>query len=265
MSVHIHPTAIVSESAKLGENVSIGPYCIVGGQAKLGDGVMLKSHVIIDGVTEIGEACVIHSFAVLGAPPQHLGHRGEATQLMIGARNQIREHATLHCGTVAGGGVTRVGNDCLIMVGAHVAHDAVIGNSVVMANSAAVGGHVQVGDFVFLGGLCGIHQFARVGRYAFVGTGSTVTRDVIPYGMVWGNHAHLEGLNLVGLKRRGFSRDDIAHMRTAYRLMFADEGTFQERLDEARETYPHVSQVIEMIDFIREDSNRPICLPAGGN
>ena len=118
MSVHIHPTAIVSESAKLGENVSIGPYCIVGGQAKLGDGVMLKSHVIIDGVTEIGEACVIHSFAVLGAPPQHLGHRGEATQLMIGARNQIREHATLHCGTVAGGGVTRVGNDCLIMVGA---------------------------------------------------------------------------------------------------------------------------------------------------
>jgi UDP-N-acetylglucosamine acyltransferase len=173
----------------------------------------------------------------------------------------IRENVTMHTGTVGGGGVTRVGSDSLYMVGAHVAHDCMVGNNVTFANSATLGGHVQVGDFVFMGGLSAVHQFTRIGRYAFVGGGGVVTKDIIPYGSVWGNHAHLEGLNLVGLKRRGFSREAINNLRAAYRLMFADEGTFQERLDDVSEVYHASSEVMEIVNFIRSDANRPICLP----
>lgn len=257
----IHPTAIIHEGAQLGEGVSIGPWCIVGPQAVLGDRVTLQASVVIEGHTEIGADCHVHPFAVLGGSPQHLAHKGEDTRLVVGERNQIREHVTMHTGTVKGGGVTTVGNDCLFMVGSHVAHDCVVGNNVVLANNASLGGHVKVGDFVFLGGLCGVHQFARIGRYSFVGGAAMVTKDVIPYGSVWGNHARLEGLNLVGLKRRGFSRDLILSLRTAYRMMFAPEGTFQERLDDVLENFSDIPQVFEIVQFIREDSNRPICLP----
>ncbi|MDC7681852.1 acyl-ACP--UDP-N-acetylglucosamine O-acyltransferase [Asticcacaulis sp. BYS171W] len=260
----IHPSAIIHEGASLGEGVTVGPWCIVGPQVVLKDRVTLQSSVVIEGHTEIGEDTVVHPFAVLGGTPQHLAHKGEDTRLIIGARNHIREHVTMHTGTVKGGGVTTVGNDCLLMVGSHVAHDCVVGNNVVLANNASLGGHVQVGDFVFLGGLCGIHQFARIGRYSFVGGAAMVTKDVIPYGSVWGNHARLEGLNLVGLKRRGFSRDLILALRTAYRMMFAPEGTFQERLDDVLENFSDIPQVVEIVQFIREDSNRPICLPAEG-
>jgi UDP-N-acetylglucosamine acyltransferase len=204
---------------------------------------------------------VIHPFAMLGSPPQHLAHKGEDTRLEIGERNQIREHATMHTGTVQGGGVTRVGSDGLFMVGTHVAHDCVVGDRVAMANNAALGGHVKVGDFVFVGGLAGVHQHTRIGRYAFVGASAMVTKDVIPYGSVWGNHAHLEGLNLVGLKRRGFSRDAINDLRSAYRLMFGPEGTFQERLDDTARVLAHRAEVREIVDFIRADANRPLCLP----
>jgi UDP-N-acetylglucosamine acyltransferase len=262
VSVNIHPTAIVDPSAVLGPGVEIGPWCQVGANAILGEGVKLHAHVVIDGHSEIGAACVVRSFAVLGGPPQHLGYKGEPTRLIIGERNQIREHVTMHTGTVNGGGITRVGNDCLFMVGSHVAHDCEVGNNVVLANNCSLGGHVHVGDFVFCGGLSGIHQFARLGRYSFVGGAAMVTKDVIPYGSVWGNHARLEGLNLVGLKRRGFSRELILHMRTAYRIMFADEGTLQERLDDVLEAYGEIAQIREIVDFIREDSNRPICLPS---
>lgn len=257
----LHPTAIIHDGAKLGKGVTIGPWCIVGPQVTLEDRVSLQSHVIIDGHTVIGEDTTVHPFAVLGGRPQHLAHLGEDTRLVVGARNHIREHVTMHTGTVKGGGVTEVGNDCLFMVGSHVAHDCHVGNNVVLANNASLGGHVQVGDFVFLGGLCGIHQFARIGRYSFVGGAAMVTKDVIPYGSVWGNHARLEGLNLVGLKRRGFSRDLILALRTAYRMMFAPEGTFQERLDDVLENFSDIAQVNEIVQFIREDSNRPICLP----
>jgi len=257
----VHPTAIIHDGAKLGEGVTVGPWCIVGPQVTLGDRVSLQSSVVIQGHTSIGADSVIHPFAVLGGSPQHLAHKGEDTRLVVGERNQIREHVTMHTGTVKGGGVTTVGNDCLFMVGSHVAHDCVVGNNVVLANNASLGGHVQVGDFVFLGGLCGVHQFARIGRYSFVGGAAMVTKDVIPYGSVWGNHARLEGLNLVGLKRRGFSRDLILSLRTAYRMMFAPEGTFQERLDDVLENFSDIPQVVEIIQFIREDSNRPICLP----
>lgn len=259
----IHPSAIIHDGAKIGVDVKIGPWSIVGPDVILGDGVELISHAVINGHTEIGAGTVVHPFAVLGSHPQHLAHDKSAiTRLIVGERNQIREHVTMHTGTVKGGAVTRVGNECLFMVGSHVAHDCVVGNNVVMANNASLGGHVQVGDFVFLGGLCGIHQFARIGRYSFVGGAAMVTKDVIPYGSVWGNHARLEGLNLVGLKRRGFSRDLILSLRTAYRMMFADEGTLQERLDDVLENFSDVAQIVEIVNFIREDSNRPICLPA---
>ncbi|GGZ37368.1 acyl-ACP--UDP-N-acetylglucosamine O-acyltransferase [Asticcacaulis endophyticus] len=259
----IHPSAIIHDGAQIGADVKIGPWSVVGPDVILRDGVELISHAVITGHTEIGAGTVVHPFAVLGSHPQHLAHDKSAiTRLIVGERNQIREHVTMHTGTVKGGAVTRVGNDCLFMVGSHVAHDCVVGNNVVMANNASLGGHVQVGDFVFLGGLCGVHQFARIGRYSFVGGAAMVTKDVIPYGSVWGNHARLEGLNLVGLKRRGFSRDLILSLRTAYRMMFADEGTLQERLDDVLENFSEVAQIVEIVNFIREDSNRPICLPA---
>ncbi len=257
----IHPTAIVDGPAQLGANVEIGPYCIVGPDVTLGDGVQLISHVVIDGFTQIGEACVIHPFARLGGPPQHLGHRGEKTGLVVGARNLIREAVTFNAGTVGGRGVTVVGSDGLFMVSSHVAHDCIIGNHVVLANNGAIGGHVTVGDYVFLGGNAAIHQYTRVGRYAFIGGVSAVTKDVIPFGSVWGVHAHLEGLNLVGLKRRGFSREAIRDLRSAFRLLFADEGTFQERLDDVARVFKGASEVMEIVDFIRADSNRPLCQP----
>jgi UDP-N-acetylglucosamine acyltransferase len=261
MSSRVHSTAIVDPAAQLGVDVEIGPFCIVGPQVRLGDRTRLVSHVVIEGSTVVGDDCVIYPFAMLGAPPQHLAHKGEETRLEIGDRNQIREHATMHAGTVQGGGVTWVGSDGLFMVGTHVAHDCVVGDRVAMANNAALGGHVKVGDFVFVGGLAGVHQHTRIGRYSFVGASAMVTKDVIPYGSVWGNHAHLEGLNLVGLKRRGFSRETINDLRSAYRLMFGPEGTFQERLEDAARVYADRPEVREIVDFVRADANRPLCLP----
>jgi UDP-N-acetylglucosamine acyltransferase len=261
MTVRIHPTALVEPGAELGEGVEVGPYCIVGARAKLGDRTRLVSHAVIEGDTRIGPESVVYPFAVLGGAPQHLAHRGEDTRLEIGARNVMREHVTMHAGTVMGGGVTRVGSDGLFMVNTHVAHDCVVGDRVAMANNASLGGHVQVGDFVFVGGLAGVHQHTRIGRYAFIGASAMVTKDVIPFGSVWGNHAHLEGLNLVGLKRRGFPRDTINDLRSAYRLLFGPEGTFQERLEDAARVYAASPEVREIVDFIRADANRPLCLP----
>ncbi|MBI5940057.1 MAG: acyl-ACP--UDP-N-acetylglucosamine O-acyltransferase [Caulobacterales bacterium] len=257
----IHPTAIVDKAAQIDSSVEIGPYCLVGPGATLGKGVKLLSHAIVEGVTEVGEDCVLHPFACLGGPPQHTGHKGEPTRVVVGPRNVFREHVTVHAGTAGGRAVTTVGSDGLFMVNTHIGHDCIIGDKVIMAPSVAVGGHVTVSDFVFLGGLAAIHQYTRVGRYAFVGGGGIVTKDVIPYGSVWGNHAHLEGLNLIGLKRRGFTREQIATLRAAYRLLFADEGTFQERLDDVSETYPDVAEIMEIVAFIRDDATRPLCLP----
>ncbi len=257
----IHPTAIVSPGAQLGQDVEIGAFCTVGPRVQLADGVRLVSHVVVEGATSVGTGTTVHPFAVLGGAPQHLAHKGEDTRLVIGERNVIREHVTMHTGTIGGGGVTTVGSDSLYMVGAHVAHDCVVGDRVTFANNATLGGHVVIGDFVFMGGLCAVHQFTRIGRYSFVGGGGVVTKDIIPYGSVWGNHAHLEGLNLVGLKRRGFTREAINALRAAYRLLFADEGTFQERLDDVVEAHAGTPEVMEIVDFIRAEANRPLCLP----
>jgi UDP-N-acetylglucosamine acyltransferase len=260
----IHPAATVDEGAQLGEDVEVGPYCIVGPQVKLGARTRLQSHVNVEGMTEIGEDCFVHPFASLGGPPQHAAHKGGDTRLVIGDRNLIREYVTMNAGSSVGTGVTQVGSDGMFYTGAHVAHDCVVGDRVLLTNLATLGGHVTIGDYAIVGGLAGVHQFTRIGRYAFVGAMATVVRDVIPYGSVWGNHAHLEGLNLVGLKRRGFSREQINTLRVAYRLLFADEGSFQERVDDVAETYAEAPEVMEVIDFIRADlqAKRPLCMPA---
>jgi len=257
----IHPTAIVDTAAELGEDVAVGPYSLIGPHVRLRANVSVASHVVIEGHTEIGQGCEIHPFANLGGPPQHTAYKGEPTRLVIGARNVIREHVTMHCGTVMGAGVTTVGSDGLFMVGAHIAHDCEVGDHVTMINDATLAGHVRLEEYAIMGGLSAAHQHTRIGRHAFVGGMAGVNYDVIPFGNVWGNHAHLEGLNLVGLKRRGFSRDTINTLRAAYRLLFAEEGTFQERLDDTAAAFAASSEVMEIIDFIRADSNRPLTTP----
>ncbi|HSE78950.1 MAG TPA: acyl-ACP--UDP-N-acetylglucosamine O-acyltransferase [Alphaproteobacteria bacterium] len=259
----IHATAVVDAGARLGENVKIGPYCVVGSDVELGPGVELVAHVAIAGNTTIGEATKIYPFASLGHPPQDLKYRGEPTRLEIGPNNVIREHVTMNPGTVGGGGVTRVGGGGLFMVGTHVAHDCTIGVGVVMANNATLGGHVEVGDYVIIGGLSGVHQFVRIGHHAMIGGMSGVEGDVIPFGLVMGERAHLSGLNVVGLKRRGFSRHDIQSLRTAYRLLFAQEGTMAERLADVAGLYADSRPVMDLVEFIKVDSARAIVQPRG--
>jgi UDP-N-acetylglucosamine acyltransferase len=257
----VHATAVVDPGARLGDGVEIGPYCIVGPLVTLGARTRLLSHVNVEGRTDIGDDCVIHPFASLGGPPQHANHKGEGTRLVVGDRNLIREHVTMNVGSSLGSGLTRVGSDGIFYANVHVGHDCVVGDGVLLTNLATLAGHVQVGDFAILGGLAGIHQRVRVGRYAFVGALADVPRDVIPFGMVWGNHANLHGLNLIGLKRRGFSREQINTLRAAYRQLFADTGSFQERLASVAATYASSAQVMEVIDFIRADPIRAICMP----
>ena len=259
----IHPTAILEDGAEIGADVDIGPYCIIGRGARLGDGVKLLNHVTIAGNTTVGEGCVIHPYASLGSPPQHLGYGGEETRLEVGARNTIREHVTMNIGTVAGGGVTRVGDDGFFMVGAHVAHDCQVGDKVIFANNATLGGHVSVGDGVFLGGLSAIHQHSRVGDYAFVGGCAAVTMDIIPYASAMGNHARLTGLNVIGMKRRGLERKTIHALRSAYRMLFlGEDDTFKDRLAAVTSEFGGVQEVMHIMAFINEDASRSLMGPA---
>jgi len=261
LSVQVHPSAIVGKGAELADGVEVGPFCVIGEKVRIGAGSKLSSHVVVQGSTEIGARNEIYAFAVLGGPPQHTAYKGEDTRLVIGDGNVIREHATMNLGTVHGGGVTQVGSNGFYMIESHVGHDCAIGDNVILTKQATLGGHCQIGDFAIVGGLAAVHQFTRVGRHAMIGGLAAVVKDVIPYGSVWGNHAHLEGLNLVGLKRRGFSRETINTLRAAYRLLFADEGTFQERLEDTAETFGDSPEVMEILDFIRADASRPLCLP----
>ncbi len=257
----IHPTALVEAGAKLGAGVAIGPYCLVGPEVELGDGVKLVSHAVVAGRTSIGPGTTVYPFSSIGHPPQDLKYKGEPSRLSIGARNTIREYVTMNPGTEGGGMVTEVGDECLFMVGAHVAHDCKLGNYVVMANNATLAGHVEVGDYAIIGGLSAVHQFVRIGPHAMIGGMSGVEHDVIPYGSVLGERAHLSGLNIVGLKRRGFSRDDIHTLRTAYRLLFAQEGTTTERLADAQEIYGSNQAVMDIVWFMQADSSRAVCQP----
>ena len=261
MTASIHPTAIVDSAAALAEGVKIGPYCIVGPHVKLGAKVELMSHVVVDGHTTIGAGTTVFPFASLGTRPQDLKFKGEPSTLEIGVNNQIREYVTMNPGTEGGGMTTRVGDNCLFMMSAHVAHDCIVGNNVIMANNATLAGHVTVGDFVIIGGLSAVHQFVRIGPYSIIGGMSGVESDVIPYGLVKGERAHLSGLNLVGLERRGFSRDEVKALRSAYRMLFAPEGTLSERVDETMTHYGDQAQVSRIVEFIRGATGRPLCQP----
>lgn len=257
----IHPTAIISPSATIGHNVSVGAYSVVGPHVTLKDNVTLHSHVVVEGYTTVGEATVIFPFASIGHVPQDLKYKGEKSTLVIGKCNTIREHVTMNPGTEGDAMTTIVGDHCLFMVGAHVAHDCVVGNHVILANNATLAGHVKVGDFAIIGGLSAVHQFVRIGHHAMIGGMSGIESDVIPYGQASGERANLVGLNLVGLKRGKFDRDDIHTLRNAYRLIFSQEGTLQERLDDAVEMFQNNTAVKDVVEFIRVDSSRAICQP----
>lgn len=258
----IHPTAIVDSAARLADDVTVGAYAIVGSRVTLEAGVRVGHHAVVDGKTHIGPGTAIHSFACVGTPPQFLGHKPEDdTELVVGRNNIIREHVTINVGTREGGGRTSIGDNGFFMTSAHIAHDCHIGSHVIMANCATLAGHVTIGDHVVIGGLSAIHQRVRIGDHAFIGGMTGADSDVIPFGMAIGNPAHLSGLNVVGLKRRGFDRDAIAALRDAYRVLFEDSGMFAERLAAAAKQFGSLPDAMRMIGFVQADSERALCHP----
>ena len=262
---NVHPTAVVDKAATVADGVEIGPYCVIGPNVVLGEGVRIHSHAVIAGHTTIGAYTVVHPFASLGLSPQHLSYKGEPTRLVIGHNNVIREHVTMHVGTAHGAMETRVGNHCFFMAGCHVAHDCIIEDHVILTNNVALGGHANVGEYANIGGLSGVHQYVRIGKHAMIGGVTGVDKDVIPYALAMGNRARLTGLNIVGLRRRGFSREDIRSLRTAYGLLFSQGGTLADRLVELAELFSGQAGVMDIVNFIRVDSSRPICTPVAGN
>ncbi len=258
-SAQIHPSAVVEPGAEIGEGCRIGPFCLIGSGVRLAAGVEVKSHAVVTGDTTVGEGTVIFPFACLGEIPQDLKFRGERTRLVIGARNRIREHVTMNTGTEGGGGVTTVGDDGLFMAGAHVAHDCRIGNRVILVNSVALAGHVVVEDDAIIGGLSGVHQFVRIGRGAMIGALSMVTADVIPYGLVQGPRGILDGLNLVGLKRRGADREEMRALREL--LDELGQGAFRDRARALAEAGGQGRLAQEVLDFILGPSDRSFLTP----
>lgn len=259
-SAQIHASAIVEPGATIGPDCVIGPFSIIGPEVTLGRAVTVKSHAVVTGWTQIGDETEIFPFATVGEVPQDLKFKGEHTRLIVGARCRIREGATLNTGTEGGGGITRVGDDCLIMTGAHVGHDAQIGNRVILVNQVAIAGHCHLGDDVIVGGLSGVHQWVRIGRGAIIGAVTMVTNDVIPFGLVQAPRGELDGLNLVGLKRRGVERSEITALRAAYQMLAQGEGNFLDRarkLSDETES-PHVR---EITDFILAASDRSFLTP----
>jgi UDP-N-acetylglucosamine acyltransferase len=226
-TAQIHPSAVIEPGARIGAGCEIGPFCWIGAHVELAQNVVCTSHVVIRGQTKVGSDTRIFSFAVIGEIPQDLKFKGEVSQLEIGQRNTIREHVTINLGTQGGGGVTSIGDDCLLMAGCHIAHDARLGNRVIIVNSAAIAGHVVIEDDVIVGGLCGVHQFVRLGKGAIIGAVTMVTNDVIPYGLVQASRGQLDGLNLVGLKRRGVDRQDITALRAAFQMLAQGKGRFK--------------------------------------
>ncbi|MCA8879114.1 MAG: acyl-ACP--UDP-N-acetylglucosamine O-acyltransferase [Rhodobacteraceae bacterium] len=259
-TARIHASSVVEPGAVIGDRVEIGPFCVVGPEVALGPDVVLRSHAVVTGRTDVGEGSVVFPGAVVGEIPQDLKYRGEATRLSVGKRNRIREGATLNIGTEGGGGMTRVGDDCLFMTGAHVGHDVLVGDRVILANQAALAGHCIIEDDVIIGGLSGIHQFVRIGRGAMIGAVTMVTADVIPFGLVQGPRGTLDGLNLVGLKRRGIPRGDITALRAAFRSLADSEGAF---LDRARRLAAESDSVYvrEIVDFVQARSDRQFLTP----
>jgi len=258
---NIHVTAQVDPSAKLGTNVDVGAFCVVGPHAELGDDVVLHPHVVVDGHTTVGAGCKIFPFASVGQAPQDIKYGNEPSKLTIGPNTLVREHVTIHRGTKSGHMETHVGANCFLMIGAHIAHDCDIGDNVTLVNGVTLGGHVSVGDGAIIGGLSAVHQFVRIGAYSFVGGMSGVAADLIPYGMALGNRAHLNGLNIVGLKRKGCPREQIHELRKAYRMLFSSEGTLKERLEDVDSMFSKNPLAEQIIDFIKSDSDRSFCVP----
>jgi UDP-N-acetylglucosamine acyltransferase len=261
---HVHPMAVVENGVKLGVGVTIGPFCVVGKDVELGDGVSLVSHVALTGRTKIGPRTRVFPFSSLGHEPQDLKFRGEASTLEIGADCIIREGVTMNPGTASGGLATRVGNNSVFLANAHVAHDCQVGDHVIFSNNVMLAGHCRVEDYVIMGGGAAVHQFVRIGRHSFIGGMAGVEHDVIPYGMALGNRAYLAGLNLIGLKRRGFTREQIHDLRRAYRLLFAAEGTLKERVEDMSAEFADQAEVQEILNFIREGGDRAVCVPRDG-
>jgi UDP-N-acetylglucosamine acyltransferase len=261
----IHPTAIVEDGARLGDGVRIGPYCTVGHEVELAHGCELFSHVVVAGRTTIGAGTKIYPFASIGHQPQDLKYVGEPSTLSIGANCILREGVTMNPGTKGGGMVTKIGDNCAFLANSHVGHDCIVGNNVIFSNNALLAGHCTMGDFVIVGGGAGIIQFARVGAHSFVGGMSALENDLIPYGMALGNRAYLSGLNIIGLQRRGFAREDIHSLRRAYRLLFAAEGTLMERMEDVAAEFSNNTIVQEIVAFIRVGGKRSLCTPRNAN
>ena len=257
----VHSSAVVAPGAKLGPGVEIGPFCVIGPEVELAEDVRLHSHVVVAGSTRIGAGTRVFPFASLGHEPQDLKFAGEPTRLEIGAHCVIREGVTMNPGTRAGGALTLVGERSVFLAQSHVAHDCRVGDDVILSNNVMLAGHCQVGDRAILGGGAAVHQFARIGTQAFVGGLAGVEHDVIPYGIVLGNRASLAGLNLVGLKRRGFSREQIHELRRAYRLLFDREGTLLERIERLAQDFATEPAVMDIVTFLRQGGERAICTP----
>ena len=258
----IDPTARVEEGAVIGEGASIGPYCVIGGHVEIGAGCTLVAHVTVAGHTRVGANCVISPFAALGGPPQDLSYRGEPTRLEVGSGCVIREGVTMNIGTVKGGGLTRVGDRGFFMNNSHVGHDCVVGNDVIFATSATLGGHCEIGDFVYIGGLSAVHQFTRIGQQVMVGGVCGVRGDIIPFGLVNGQYAALEGLNLIGMKRRKFTRERLVKLRSFYQELFHGPGIFADRLSAVQPMAQEDPAIAEILAFIGDGKIRPLCLPA---
>lgn len=259
--VNIHATAVVDPSAKLGTKVEIGPFCLIGPDVEIGDGVVVHSHAVIIGRTVLGADCRVYPFASIGQTPQDVKYHGEPSTLTIGPKTTIREHVTINPGTEGGHMATKVGSGCLLMIAAHVAHDCELGDNVTLVNGATLGGHVTIGEGAIIGGLSAVHQFVRIGAYAFVGGMSGIAADVIPFGMAIGNRANLCGLNIVGLKRKRFPREQIHELRQAYRMLFSTEGTLKERLEDVESMFSTNPLAKQIIDFIKIQSDRSFCVP----
>jgi len=256
----IHKTSIIDSKAKIASNVKIGPYSIIGPHVEIDDDVVIQSHVIITGHTIIGKNNNIYPMASIGSDPQDLKYKGEKTTLMIGDNNIIREHVTINTGTIQGGGTTKVGNNNLIMIGGHIAHDCIIGNNIVMANNSAVAGHAEVEDFVIIGAKCGVQQFTRIGKMAMIGGMTGVSRDVIPYGLSTGNRNFLNGINIIGLRRDKVQNKEIIGLTEAYKEIFKSKN-LSENISKLNGKFKDNILVKEVLEFINKDKKRPICTP----
>lgn len=257
----IHPTAIIEPGARLGEDTIIGPYCVIGAEVTLEERCELKSHVVISGKTTIGARTKIFPFASIGHQPQDLKFAGEAVTLDIGSDCIIREGVTINPGTAGGGSKTVIGDRCAFLANSHVGHDCQLGSNIILSNNVMLAGHVTVGDFVIIGGGAAVIQFSRVGSHSFLGGMSGLEHDLIPYGMALGNRAYLSGLNIVGMQRRGFSREDIHILRKAYKVLFSSDGILLERAKIIADEYSEYEAVQEIVAFIEQGGKRSICTP----